>query len=733
MVIVAQDHSVKPEPQDRPTSGLIAGSFERLGLAGLGRWQGAPIALLFLIAFLAVRWSDPSELEWLRLKQFDVLQSIKPREWKHAPVVIVDIDEASLAAHGQWPWPRHRLAALIDKIAAPGPLAIGLDFLFSEPDRLSPDNLAAEIPDLPAAAARELANMPSNDIRFGESFRGHPVVVGVVAIGAAVAGGQTDAPETVYFVRGDDPAAVIPHYQSFLRNVPAISRRARGEGVLNSTSDVDGIVRRVPLLAGVAGKIYPSLTLEVLRVAFGEKYFVVHSDKAGVRGISIADFFYPTAPDGQIWLHYTAHQPARYVSAKEVLAGGLSSATFANRIVLLGTSSAGLLDLRATPLEPQMAGVEIHAQVLEMLAPGHALTRPGFAHWMELAMIALAGLAMVVLIPMFRPVWSPMPAVAVVLILAAVTWYAYDLKLWLIDSSLAIGTSVALLIVMSASTWAAADRQRRQLDYDLGIERAAAARIQGELEAARRIQMGILPRDFPAFPARQDFDLHALIEPARSVGGDLYDFALLDEDHLFFMVGDVSGKGVPASLFMALSKALYKSGALRRRRDIARIMTEVNKEIYRENPQAMFVTVLAGILDLRTGLVECCNAGHDTPYLARPGSPAQALHTAGGPPLGILEDFTYTASEIALQSGDFLVSSSDGVSEAMNDKRAMFTLERIEDLLRLVSGKTTARELVEAILRAVHDFAAGAEPSDDITILAVKYIGQDNVQAIESS
>src|SRR5262249_45121388 len=159
---------------------------------------------------------------------------------------------------------------------------------------------------------------------------------------------------------------------------------------------------------------------------------------------------------------------------------------------------------------------------------------------------------------------------------------------------------------------------------------------------------------------------HALLEPAKEVGGDLYDAFMLDEDHFFFIVGDVVGKGVPASLFMALSKTLCKSLALRERAPLAALITAMNQEIARDNPGALFVTAIAGILDVRTGEMELCSAGHEAPILLRSSVAPYALTVTGGPPLCVLEDFAYPADLIRLQSGDLLLMMTDGVTEAQD-------------------------------------------------------------------
>jgi serine phosphatase RsbU (regulator of sigma subunit) len=261
---------------------------------------------------------------------------------------------------------------------------------------------------------------------------------------------------------------------------------------------------------------------------------------------------------------------------------------------------------------------------------------------------------------------------------------------------------------------------RRQVEQ----QREAAARLAGELEAARRIQMGTLPRPSVAFPGETRFDLYARLDPAREVGGDLYDFFLLDGDHLFFMIGDVSGKGLPGSLFMAISKALYKSTALRRHGQVAAMMREADAEISRDNAEGLFVTVLAGILDARTGALEYCSAGHEPPVLLpRGGRALQRLQEGGGPPLCAVDDFPYTPAVRQLEAGDTLVLITDGVTEAADPAGALYGRARLEAVLSGLGAASSTTEVGEAIGRDVAAFTGGAEPSDDMAVLVLRWLG----------
>ena len=251
---------------------------------------------------------------------------------------------------------------------------------------------------------------------------------------------------------------------------------------------------------------------------------------------------------------------------------------------------------------------------------------------------------------------------------------------------------------------------------------AAKERIESELKIARSIQMSFLPRHFPPFPEQDAFEIFATLEPAREVGGDLYDFFLLDEHHLFFAVGDVSDKGVPAALFMAVTKTLLK-GLAESGIDPAVVLSKVNRELCRENDSLMFVTVFCGILNFRSGELWYSNGGHEPPLLLRQGHKPEQLQLPKGPLLGAMEDVEYKTKRLRLHPGDTLVAYTDGVTEAIDKELRMYSRARLMETLEADSF-SCAETVVQKVMGSVKEFAAGAVQFDDITILAVRFIGR---------
>jgi serine phosphatase RsbU (regulator of sigma subunit)/ABC-type amino acid transport substrate-binding protein/anti-sigma regulatory factor (Ser/Thr protein kinase) len=252
----------------------------------------------------------------------------------------------------------------------------------------------------------------------------------------------------------------------------------------------------------------------------------------------------------------------------------------------------------------------------------------------------------------------------------------------------------------------------------------ANKRMKGELDIGKEIQMSMLPLIFPAFPNRTEFAVYANLIPAREVGGDFYDFFFIDEDRFCFVIGDVSGKGVPAALFMAVTKTLIKSRASSDF-STASILSHVNKEMSSDNKSSMFVTVFACIMNIRTGELVYTNAGHNPPFIKREDNTLERLGTLHGPIIGAVEDLTYKESMTTLSPGEGILLYTDGVTEAMDIGNNLFSEKRLVE--HFSSSKYESVEnIVNSIVEVVKQFEGEVDQADDITILAFKYLGKQD-------
>jgi serine phosphatase RsbU (regulator of sigma subunit)/CHASE2 domain-containing sensor protein len=701
---------------------------QRLWLRLLTGGHGRPLGGAVLAAMLALLLAPPVGIVTeLRMALFDTYQTLSPRVRVSAPAVIVAIDEKSLQALGQWPWPRTITADLIHAIAEAGPAAIGVDVLMPEADRMSPGNLARLIDRVDPNLAQRLAKLPSNDAVLAQALRRHSVALGVAGVEQPDPDARQAGRAAPYRVRGEDPAPFLRRFAGGLRSLDQLDAAARGHGLL-SVDPLGGVVRRVPLAATVHGVLTPALSMETLRLASGAAAHTIVADAKGVKGVGVADLFVPTSADGAIWVAFGPHDEDRFVPAVDVLRGTADPEQIRGKIALIGATGLGLLDYQTTPLGERIPGIEIHAQILEGIFDGNLLQRPAMLRDIEAGLTLLLGGLLVFAVPTLRPRRSLLLYAGMVAGLLALGFALFHSRHLLLDVAWPALACTLVFGVMVSGALAEADAQRRALRRALEAEREAAARAAGELEAARRIQMGMLPPSSARFYEDGRFSLEALIETAKSVGGDLYDFFKLDEHRLFFMVGDVAGKGLPASIFMAVSKALYKSAALRSQQQqdtvIQDVMQAANREIARDNPEALFVTVFAGILDLRGGTLHYCNAGHDAPYLLGAGRRVpEHMEGEAGPPLCVIEDFPYRFQERRLQPGETLFLFTDGVTEAMDAAGELYGRQRLFSALRSAPETGEASAVVSAVRDDVRRFVGDVERSDDLTILALRWNG----------
>jgi serine phosphatase RsbU (regulator of sigma subunit)/CHASE2 domain-containing sensor protein len=682
---------------------------------GVRAGQGRPLALLLAIALASALglWPDDGPLPAARLALFDAYQVQLPRQRQSGPVHIIAIDEAALKEYGQWPWPRTRLMELIARIAAGQPLAIGLDILMPEPDNTSPEALAARMP--PGRVRDELSQLTPYDQLLAAQMRAAPTVLGVAGFEHATPGTSDALRVWPLRLHGAQAAALpVMRFPQAMSSLPLLQAAAQGQGLLSANLE-KGVVRRAPLVGAIGDTLAPSLSMELLRVATGTPALEIDADAGGVRSVSVGDLRVPTLPDGAVWVNFSAPAMDRYISALDVMKGRVDPAALQNKIVIVALTGLGLTDYKTNARGDLMPGVDTHAQMIESFFDGAFLQRPAWMRWAEAAAFFACSLLTIWLLPRLRlRIGAPLAlAVGAALFGAGALLFARA-GLLFDAASVAVGYA-AVCASLLGSMLAASVRA-------LQTARESAARTAGELGAARRIQMATLPQAGSAFPGERRFVMGALLEPAREVGGDLYDFFMLDQDRVFFMVGDVSGKGLPASLFMVVAKALSKSIALRGAADMAAIMYLVNQELTRENPEMLFVTSVAGILDASSGEVVLCNAGHDAPRLIAADGGVRVLEPAGGPPLCVMDDFEYPVQRYRLQPGECLCLTTDGIGEAMDEAGSLYGNARLDGLLGGSAGGEPAA-IVQSVRDDVRLHVGTAEASDDLTLLVLRWNG----------
>jgi len=455
----------------------------------MSRWLQFAIPLLILAAAVAIRAVDPAPLQDMRLRVFDSFQRIEPRAYRESPVVVVDIDDESLARLGQWPWPRTLVADLVVALRNAGAATVAFDIVFAEPDRTAPALLARQWGDTPAGAAmRELVasgRATDPDMVLADAM----TTMGGVVAGFALTEAGNDGPvlaKAGFATAGLDPRPFLTTFAGAIPALPALQAAAAGNGCFNVTPEHDGIARRVPLLFTHGDTIRPSLAAEALRVAQGAGTYVVRSvgasgvqgfgQGAGVVEVRIGDAVLPTDAHGRIWLYDTGRIPERTVPAWRALAGELPPGRVDGHIALIGTSAAGLKDQRTSPLAAVVPGVELHAQIIEQAIHGDFLTRPDWAEGAETAVMLPLGLLILGAAAARRhgSLWTFGLALGASGGLIAGCWFAFGHWRLLLDPSWPVLALLVVYVAASLLRFLRTEREKRQIRTAFGFYMAPA-------------------------------------------------------------------------------------------------------------------------------------------------------------------------------------------------------------------------------------------------------------------
>lgn len=509
-----------------------------------------------LLAAAALQVSNPPWVDALRCRVFDAFQRAHPRPYVEVPVRVLDIDDATLARIGQWPWPRTLLAEVVQRLQTLGASAIAFDVLFAEPDRTSPAQVLPLWATLPQASRLEAltAALPDHDALFAAALKQAPTVLGL-ALTDAQRGPPAPAAKAGWAFAGPLPQEAVPVLSGAVWPLPQLAEAAAGLGHVNPFPDVDGVVRRVPLLARHEEQFYPALALEALRVASGTTAYLVKATGAsgersfgappGVVELKVGPHRIPTDADGSLWVYYTREAPARTIPAWQLLAGTLPADALKDAVVLVGTSAAGLKDLRATPLNPTAAGVDIHAQALEQMLTQTFLRRPDWARGAELVYLLLLGAVLLLWLPRVGALWCAVLGGLAMGLACWSSWLAFVHARWLLDPVLPSLVALLMYAVMSLRGYLRAEAQQRQIRHAFSrymspamVERLARhpelLRLGGEMR-----EMTLLFADLRDFTTiAEQLDAQALTQFLNRFLTPMTRFILAQEGTIDKYIGD---------------------------------------------------------------------------------------------------------------------------------------------------------------------------------------------------
>lgn len=435
------------------------------------------MALLPVLVSVLLQMLETRPQQLLRNNLFDQYQRWHPREYTDVPVRIIDIDDASLERLGQWPWPRTRIAELVDRLTSSGVAAIGFDVMFAEPDRTSP-RAAADLWRLNGKLRRDLIALPDHDQVLANSLRKADAVIGFALdrgqpVASKQAASRLPLKKANFVNLGVAQTGWLHSFTGAVPSLLQLEAAAKGNGALTYVPDTDGVVRRVPLVLQLAGEPVPTLASELLRVAQGTPIitlrsaghingFVADKDNGGLGEIRIGELVIPTTANGDFWVHYTPRHPERSLSAWKVIAGEVPPALLKGKILLIGSSAQGLMDQRFNPFG-LIPGVEANAQALEQILSGNFLERPSWARGAEIAILFFAGLGIGLLALHTRAIFAAAVCGAIFVSILGGSWYAFLVHSLLIDAAIPVLGIAITFFICSLAHHLISEREQRRI------------------------------------------------------------------------------------------------------------------------------------------------------------------------------------------------------------------------------------------------------------------------------
>ena len=655
----------------------LSGPLEKIKARVSGPLQKAKPYLIALVSALAAT----AIISWGVLYRVDKWT----QDWLYqhpgvtsGDIVIIGIDDEALDILGPYnTWDRNIMASVLEALAADPenkPAVTAIDVLYVGQTNQEADDRLAK-------AAEELGNV---------------VTACMAEYGTSITW------ENGHAVQKND-AAVVGFDQPY-----EALREVTTQGHINAMTDMDGVLRHAILYVDPEeGRTY-SMAHEAARLFLEKQGQTLRDPEVSGTGI--------------FYVSYTG-MPGDYsdgVSLAWVMEGDVPSGYWADKIVLIGPYAPALQDAFFTSIEKgeQMYGVEYQANMIQSLMEG--TYKNEISDRLQLIVLFVICLAAMVLFLRMKTLWGGVVCAGLILVSAGATLLLF--RFGLIAHPLWIpAAALALYLVAVGIHYAQAAKERHLLALK-------NERITAELSLATRIQANYLPKVFPPFPERKEFDIYASMTPAKEVGGDLYDFFLID-DHLCLVIGDVSGKGIPAALFMMMAASLIQIAAAEETSP-GKVLTKVNQQICSRNPEEMFVTVWLAVLEISTGKLTAASAGHEYPALKNAGESFELYKDRHGFVLGGMEGVRYREYSIQMEPGAKIFVYTDGVAEATDSNDELFGTDRMIAALR--NGENgTPEDVLRAVKQGVDEFVGKAPQFDDLTMLCMQYMGPEKTETEE--
>ena len=656
---------------------------------------------LFLIFFITIKIINPPIIQKISLISYDFYQKIFNRG-KVDNVIIVDIDEKSLAEIGQFPWRRDVYSKILNNLNLHNPSAIAFDIIFSEKDRQNPQDLILQL----QKESDQFNNVKVKDTNqiFIESIKKSKVILPVIGEPKENFVKNNSEPKLRIIAKGNDPKNFIYKFKNKIISLEELNSAATGIGSISLLPNIDGIIRRVPVLYNIDDQLWPSLALEAVRVSTNQKNLLIQSNQGGIELIKTRKNIIPSDQNGVINIKFKKFDKENYISAVDIINNNFDKKKVENKIILIGSSAQALFDIVKISNGKIVPGVEIHAHIIDNILKNESISRNFYTQAVENIIFPLIILCLI-LIPMkIKPKFSILFFIGSIISINLLSIGVYQFNFYL-DS---LFSSIAGTLMFMSSLYF---RYLEENSIALENEKKQSI-LKKEREIAGEVQKKLFPNN-----KKIEKYIYAKNTPAKDVSGDYYDYYQVTDNEIYFILGDVTGKGIKAGILMANASAVFRSLA-KMNSSVSKTPLYINNQVKDSSYQAMFITAILGRINLEKKEMEFINMGHEPMMVLDQNFNFEYIKSTL-PPMGLMpvKDESFFKTSTMNISEKTILIYTDGVTEGYVDEGKELEVAGLESEIKKLNS--TAPEII--INHATKILTEkGYSLRDDITALGIK-------------
>jgi len=658
------------------------------------------LGVIFLLLII-IKFINPPIIKKISFISYDFYQKAFNRG-EVKDVTIVDIDEKSIAKVGQFPWRRDIYSKILYNLNQHSPRAIAFDIVFSEEDRQNPQDLLSQL----QKESDQLINVevPNTNKIFIDSLKQSKVVLPILGEPKDNFVKNNSKPKLRVIAKGDNPKNFIYKYKNKITSLEEINNAASGIGSISLIPNIDGIIRNVPVIYNIDNRIWPSVALETVRVATGQKNLLVKSNKNGIELIKTRKNTIPSDQNGVINIKFKKFNKENYISAIDVINNDFDQKRVENKIILVGSSAQALFDIVKISNGKIVPGVEIHAHIIDNILKNESIFKNIYTQLAE-NIIFLILVIFLILIPIkIKPKFSIIFFVGSIFVINLSSIIIYQFNFYL-DS---LFSSIAGTLVFMTSLYF-----RYLEENSIAIENEKKQSIlKKEREIAGEVQKKL-------FPSNKKIEKYIFAQntPAKDVSGDYYDYYQMNDNEIYFILGDVTGKGIKAGILMANAAAVFRSLA-KMSSSVAKTALYMNNQVKDSSYQSMFITVILGRINLEKKEMEFINMGHEPMMVLDQNFNFEYVKSTL-PPMGLMsvKDESFFKTTTMDISDKTILIYTDGVTDGYIDEGKELEVTGLENEIKKLNT-TSPETIINHATKILTE--KGFTLRDDITALGIK-------------